>query len=93
MVEGKGAIVRQPTGLRRLVWRGWALPVILKVAIGCQCMAPALTGVAQGTISTVMYAATEKIAYDRNPSLKETLKVKNCFSRHGSLSPLNKSFW
>ena len=69
------------------------MPVILKVAIGCQCMAPALTGVAQGTISTVMYAATEKIAYDRNPSLKETLKVKNCFSRHGSLSPLNKSFW
>ena len=85
--------MRQSTGLRRLVWRGWALPVILKVAIGCQCMAPALTGVAQGTISTVMYAATEKIAYDRNPSLKETLKVKNCFSRHGSLSPLNKSFW
>lgn len=38
-------------------------------------MAPALTGVVQGTISAATYAATEKIAYGRNPSLKETLKV------------------
>jgi len=33
VVEGKGAFVRQSTGLRRLVWRGWALPVILGIAI------------------------------------------------------------
>ena len=38
-------------------------------------MAPALTGVVQGTISAATYAATEKIAYGRNPSLKDTLKV------------------
>ena len=33
VVEGKGAFARQSTGLRRLVWRGWALPVILGIAI------------------------------------------------------------
>ena len=38
-------------------------------------MAPALTGVLQGTISAATYAATEKIAYGRNPSLKDTLQV------------------
>ena len=34
-----------------------------------------MTGVVQGTVSADTYAATEKIAYGRNPSLKETLKV------------------
>ena len=34
-----------------------------------------MTGVVQGTVSAATYAATEKIAYGRNPSLKETLKV------------------
>lgn len=38
-------------------------------------MAPLLTGVVQGTVSAATYAATEKIAYGRNPSLRETLKV------------------
>jgi len=38
-------------------------------------MAPALADVVQGSISAATYAATEKIAYGRNPSLKETLKV------------------
>ena len=37
MIEGKGAFVRQSTGLRRLVWRGWALPVILGIAIYLFC--------------------------------------------------------
>lgn len=38
-------------------------------------MAPVLTGVVQGAVSAATYAATEKIAYGRNPSLKDTLKV------------------
>ena len=38
-------------------------------------MAPALVGVVEGTISAATYAATEKIAYGRNPSLKDTLQV------------------
>ena len=36
---------------------------------------PALTGVVEGTISAATYAATEKIAYGRNPSVKNTLAV------------------
>lgn len=40
-------------------------------ALACLCMVPALTGVVQGTIG----AATEKIAYSRKPSIKNTLKV------------------
>lgn len=37
-------------------------------------MASALVGVVEGTISAAAYASTEKIAYGRNPSLKDTLK-------------------
>lgn len=39
------------------------------------CAAPALVGFVQGSVSAATYAATEKIAYGRNPSFKETLKV------------------
>lgn len=39
------------------------------------CAAPALVGFVQGSVSSAIYAATEKIAYGRNPSFKETLKV------------------
>ena len=45
------------------------------ITAACPCMAPALVGVVEGTISAATYAATEKIAYGRNPSLKDTLQV------------------
>ena len=38
-------------------------------------MAPALVGLVQGSISAATYAATEKIAYGRNPSITDTLIV------------------
>ncbi len=39
------------------------------------CMSPVLTGVVQGGISAATYAATEKIAYGRDPSLKDVIEV------------------
>ncbi len=41
----------------------------------CPCMSPVLTGVFQGGLSAATYAATEKIAYGRDPSLKDVIKV------------------
>ncbi len=39
------------------------------------CAAPALAGFVQGSVSAATYAATEKIAYGRNPSITDTLIV------------------
>ena len=39
------------------------------------CAASLLTGVVQGSISAATYAATENIAYGRNPSITDTLIV------------------
>ena len=39
------------------------------------CMGALATGVIEGTISAVSYAATESLAYGRDVSLGETLKV------------------
>ena len=41
----------------------------------CPCMAPLMFGVVQGTLSAATYAATVKIAYGRDPSIVETIKV------------------
>ena len=45
------------------------------ITAACPCMAPALVGLVQGSISAATYAATEKIAYGRNPSITDTLIV------------------
>ena len=41
----------------------------------CPCLGPVATGFVEGTISAVSYAATEKFAYGRDPSLGEVLSV------------------
>ena len=45
------------------------------VTAACPCLGPVATGMFQGTLSAATYAATEKFAYGRNPTLKDTLKV------------------
>ena len=45
------------------------------VTAACPCMGPVATGVVQGGLSAATYAATEKIAYGRDPSIADTLMV------------------
>lgn len=45
------------------------------ITAACPCMGPVATGIVQGTLSAATYAATEKIAYGRDPSLKDIVKV------------------
>ena len=45
------------------------------ITAACPCMAPLAAGIVQGTLSAATYAITEKVAYGRDPSLGETLKV------------------
>ena len=45
------------------------------VTAACPCLGPVATGMFEGTLSSATYAATEKFAYGRNPTFKDTLKV------------------
>ena len=43
------------------------------ITAACPCMGPIATGIVQGSLSAATYAATEKIAYGRDPSLKDVI--------------------
>ena len=45
------------------------------ITAACPCMGPIATGLVQGSLSAATYAATEKIAYGRDPTVKDTLRV------------------
>lgn len=45
------------------------------ITAACPCLGPVATGLVQGTISAATYAATEKIAYGRDPSIKDVVAV------------------
>ena len=74
------SIVSQVTSGQKINWKavgisaaGGAVSGAFTAAV--PCAAPALVGFVQGSVSAATYAATEKIAYGRKPSFKETLKV------------------
>ncbi len=74
------SIVSQAISGEKINWKavgisaaGGAVSGAITAAV--PCMAPVLTGVVQGTISAATYAVTEKVAYNRTPSLEDTLKV------------------
>ena len=43
------------------------------ITAACPCMGPVATGIVQGSLSAATYAATEKFAYGRDPSLKDVI--------------------
>ena len=45
------------------------------ITAACPCMGPIATGLVQGSLSAATYAATEKIAYGRDPTVEDTLRV------------------
>ena len=74
------SIVSQAASGQKINWKAVGISAAGGAVIGAftaavPCAAPALVGFVQGSVSAATYAATEKIAYGRNPSFKETLKV------------------
>ena len=74
------SIVSQAASGQKINWKavgisaaGGAVSGAFTAAV--PCAAPLLAGFVQGSVSAATYAATEKIAYGRKPSFKETLKV------------------
>jgi hypothetical protein len=43
------------------------------ITAACPCMGPIATGLVQGSLSAATYAATEKFAYGRDPSVKDVI--------------------
>ena len=74
------SIVSQVTSGQEINWKAVGISAASGAISGaitaaCPCMAPLAAGVVQGTLSAATYAITEKVAYGRDPSLGETLKV------------------
>ena len=74
------SIVSQVTSGQEINWKAVGISAASGAISGaitaaCPCMGPVAAGVVQGTLSAATYAVTEKVAYGRDPSLGETLKV------------------
>ena len=73
-------IVSQVTSGEEINWKAVGISAASgaisgAVTAACPCAGPVATGIFQGTLSAATYAATEKIAYGRDPSLEATLYV------------------
>ena len=74
------SIVSQVVSGQKINWKAVGISAASGAISGaitaaCPCMAPLAAGIVQGTLSAATYAITEKVAYGRDPSLGETLKV------------------
>ena len=73
-------IVSQVTSGEEINWKAVGISAASgaisgAVTAACPCAGPVATGIFQGTLSAATYAATEKIAYGRDPSLEATLYI------------------
>lgn len=80
IVGAASSIVSQVISGQEVNWTAVAIEAVSGAVSGaintaCPCLGPIATGLVDGTISAVTYAATEKIAYGRDPSLGEVLNV------------------
>ena len=80
VVGAVSSIVSQVVSGEEINWTAVAIEAGAGAVSGainaaCPCLGPVATGFVEGTISAVSYAATEKFAYGRDPSLGEVLSV------------------
>jgi RHS repeat-associated protein len=80
VVGGLSSIISQAIAGEDINWTAVAISAASGAVSGAvnaafPCMGALATGVIEGTISAVSYAATESLAYGRDVSLGETLKV------------------
>ena len=80
VVGGLSSIISQAIAGEDINWTAVAISAASGAISGAinaavPCMGALATGVIEGSISAASYAATEKLAYGRDPTLEDTLKV------------------